>query len=199
MPDKLVPHLFLLILGSFLWIGTPLTQTKTNLDIFYSLADSSIEQFVSFSKPQTKIRVVLNNGEAYSILNNRIFSSLNIRGIQIVNDKKDTVPLFSYSIEKAQTQYTQIFRDGFLGTYLVTREIKFKGNYFYSGLDKKEFSLNYMDSVKVDDIKNLENISFAFTCGTLPPEPFFTGLFEPVVALGTAAAAIVLFFTVRSK
>ena len=79
------------------------------------------------------------------------------------------------------------------------REISLKGNYFYSGSGKKDFSYSSNDTVKVDDIKNLENVSFKFTNGTLPPEPFFTGLFEPVVALGTAAAAVILFFTVRSK
>jgi hypothetical protein len=57
----------------------------------------------------------------------------------------------------------------------------------------------YIDTIKVDDIKNLENISFKFTTGSLPPEPFFSGLFEPVFALGTAAAAVILFFTIRSK
>jgi hypothetical protein len=196
---KSIPHLLILLLISFLWKGTLLAQIKTNLEIFYSLADSSVTQFVAYSKPPTKIRVQLNNGDAYSVFNNQILGSLKTNGIEIVKDKEDSLPLFSYSIENAITQYTQIFRNGFLGAFMVNREITFKGNYFYSGTGKKDFSYKYQDTVKVDDIKNLENTTSPFTNGALPPEPFFTGLFEPVVALGTAAAAIVLFFTVRSK
>jgi hypothetical protein len=124
---------------------------------------------------------------------------LKAKGIIPANEKSDSLPIFSYTIEKPFTQYMNIFRDGFWGPFLVQREISLKGNYFYSGSGKKDFNFECMDTIKVDDIKNLENISFKFTNATLPPEPFFTGLFEPVVALGTAAAAVILFFTVRSR
>ena len=161
--------------------------------------DSSVAQFVFFSSPPVKIKVELSGNDGYPIFNNQVLGNLKVRGIESANEKGDILPLFSYTIEKPLTQYSHIFRDGFLGPFLVQREISLKGNYFYSGSGKKDFSFACIDTVKVDDIKNLENVSFKFTNGTLPPEPFFTGLFEPVVALGTAAAAVILFFTVRSK
>ena len=184
---------------SILFMGTLFSQTKTNLEVFYSLVDSSVAQFVCLSNPPAKIKVEMNNGDVYSIFNNQLLGDLKNKGIVPATQMRDSLPLFSYTIEKPLTQYTDIFRDGFLGPFLVQREISLQGNYFYSGSGKKEFYYSYSDTVKVDDIKNLENISFKFTNSTLPPEPFFTGLFEPVVALGTAAAAVILFFTVRSR
>ena len=180
-------------------MGTLLSQSKTNLEVFYSLVDLSVAQFIYSSNPPAKIKVEMNNGDVYSIFNNRILGNLKSKGIVPANDMRDSLLLFSYTVEKPLTQYTEIFRDGLFGSFFVQREISLKGNYFYSGSGKKEFYFSYSDSVKVDDIKNLENISFKFTNAALPPEPFFTGLFEPVVALGTAAAAVILFFTVRSR
>jgi hypothetical protein len=196
---NIVPYSFRLVCFSFLFMGTLFPQNKSNLEVLYSLVDSSVTQFVFFSNPPAKIRVELNNGDVYSVFNSRIMGNLKAKGIEPVNGKSDSLPLFSYTIEKPFTQYTNLFRDGFLGTYLVQREISLKGNYYYSGSGKKDFNFVCADTVKVDDIKNLENISFKFTTGTIPPEPFFTGLFEPIAALGTAAAAVILFFTVRSR
>jgi hypothetical protein len=180
-------------------MGTLFSQTKTNLEVFYSLVDSSVAQFIALSNPPEKIKVDINNGDVFSVFNNRILADLKAKAIEPAIGQSDSFSVFSYTIEKPFTQYTQIFRDGFLGPFLVQRKISLKGNYFYSGSGKQEFSFIITDTVKVDDIKNLENISHKFTSGSLPPEPFFTGLFEPVVALGTAAAAVILFFTVRSK
>jgi len=42
-------------------------------------------------------------------------------------------------------------------------------------------------------------MSLPFTRAELPPEPFFSGLLEPAVAIGSAAVAIYLLFAVRSK
>ncbi len=64
---------------------------------------------------------------------------------------------------------------------------------------RRNLKLRGMDTVKVDDIKFLENESFPFTKGTTPSEPFLSGFAEPLIAIGTAAAVIVIFFTVRSE
>jgi hypothetical protein len=69
----------------------------------------------------------------------------------------------------------------------------------YSESGKREFEITRIDTVKVDDLKSLENDSFPFTKGTIPPEPFLSGFAEPLIAIGIAAAVIVIFFTVRSE
>ena len=188
-----------LLFISILFVGTLLSQTKTNLEVFYTLIDSSVSQFVFLSQPPSKINVEMNSGEVYSVFKNRLLGDLKEKHIETGNAKNDSLPLFSYTIEKPFTQYNNISRDGFFGPFTVQRDISLKGNYFYSGSGKKDFNFSSRDTVKVDDIKNLENISLKFTNGTLPPEPLLTGLFEPIVALGTAAAAVILFFTVRSR
>jgi len=53
--------------------------------------------------------------------------------------------------------------------------------------------------VKVEEIKYLQNESFPFTTGKIPPEPFLSAIAEPLIAIGTAAAVVILFFSVRSK
>ncbi|MDR3666407.1 MAG: hypothetical protein P4L35_06165, partial [Ignavibacteriaceae bacterium] len=184
----LLVYIFMLRSGAY-------SQTKTNLDVFFSLVDSSVNQFLQTSNIPSKIKVDLLNGDAYSVFNSRILGDLRSKGIEPANTKTDSFPVLSYTLEKPLTQYTNIFRDGFLGTYLVQRVISIKGNYYYPGLGRKEFYFANLDTVNTDEIKSIENISFKFTSATLPPEPFFSGLFEPIAALGTAAAAVILFFT----
>jgi hypothetical protein len=64
---------------------------------------------------------------------------------------------------------------------------------------KREFEISVTDTVKVEDIKYLENESFLFTKGAVPAESFISGMAEPLIAIGTAAAVVVLFFTIRSE
>ena len=155
--------------------------------------------FINSDIPNSPVFTELNNSGTYSVFNNHILGLLHSKGIKSISEKGTTAPQFLYSVEKATTVYGDIFRDGFLGAYLVKRELAYKGNYFYTGSGLKEFNIFYSDTIKVDDLKNLENNSFSFTVGIVPAEPFFSGLFEPVAALGTAAAVVILFFTVRSK
>jgi hypothetical protein len=40
---------------------------------------------------------------------------------------------------------------------------------------------------------------YNFTKGDVPPEPFFSSLLEPTVAIVTTALAVALFFAIRSN
>jgi hypothetical protein len=179
--------------------GFSFAQPRTNLEIFYSLADSSINLFTAAEMPHGPVKVILNNGELYSVFNNHILGCLKSKGIQLYFGKGDTIPVFSLSIEKAGTVYKDLCRDGFLGSYMAVRELSLKGSYYYPVTGLNLFNFVYTDTIKVEQVKELENSSFKFTTAGMPAEPFFSGLFEPAAALGTAAAAVILFFTVRSK
>lgn len=206
MPEKKT-----VLISSFLFLFFCFTfslhpQVKNNLDIFYSLADSSIDKITDKINLSTlRINTELNNGDVYSIFNNHILEYLISKKAKLSLIRKDSTSKLLYSIEKAETKYSDLFRKGFLGSYQAVRQLSLKGNYLFTYSQKEDnihtstFNYMYIDTIKVDDIKNLENISFKFTTGSLPPEPFFSGLFEPVFALGTAAAAVILFFTIRSK
>ena len=201
MPEiKKINKIFFFLFAVFFLTSVPVSsQSKSNLELFYSLADSSVNLFIHSDNPQGNVYTEVVNNGTYSIFNNHILGFLHTKEFKSVSEKGTNAPQFLYSIEKASTVYGDIFRDGFLGTYLVERNLTFKGNYFFTGRGLTEFNLVYKDTVKLNDIKDLENSAFSFTVGVVPAEPFFSGLFEPVAALGTAAAAVILFFTVRSK
>jgi hypothetical protein len=104
-------------------------------------------------------------------------------------------------MEGAGIEYGEMFKDGWFGSHFIQRYSTIFGNYLqnYTEDGKRKFEITRLDTIKVEDIKYLDNDSFPFTKGTIPPEPFLSGLAEPLIAIGTAAVVVVLFFTIRSK
>jgi hypothetical protein len=176
-------------------------QTKTNLDVFYILVDSSVNDFISkIPQSEDTLNLELNLGEGYSIFENKIIADLNSSG-KFYGKKNNNAVQINYIMNDAKTEYGEIFRDGFFGDYFIPRTISIKGNYLIKNESSylKEFNFSSLDTINYDEINYAENESFPFTKGDIPSEPFFQGLLEPVVAIGAAAAAVILFFTIRSK
>lgn len=178
-------------------------QTKTNLDVFKVLVDSSItEALVNISDSPKDIYLDLKLGSSYAILEDQIFKSIKAhkKNISLISNPSENIGL-SYSIENAVVNYGEIFRDGFLGDHFVERKIFISGSYRFQDKEVKikDFYFDNIDTVKFDEIQILENSSYPFTKGEIPSEPFLSNLFEPLVAITTAAVVIALFFTVRSK
>lgn len=180
-----------------------ISQTKSNLDVFKSLIDSSItEVFLNETDSQKDIYLDLKLGSSYSIFENQIFKSVQAqkKNISSTSNPSENIGL-SYSIENAIVNYGEVFRDGFLGDHFTERKIFVSGSYRFQDNEMKikDFYLENIDTVKFDEIQTLENSSYPFTKGEIPSEPFLSNLFEPLVAITTAAVVIALFFTVRSK
>ncbi len=178
-------------------------QTKINLDVFKVLVDSSItEALVNISDSPKDIYLDLKFGSSYAILEDQIFKSIKAhkKNISLISNPSENIGL-SYSIENAVVNYGEIFRDGFLGDHFVERKIFISGSYRFQDKEVKikDFYFDNIDTVKFDEIQILENSSYPFTKGEIPSEPFLSNLFEPLVAITTAAVVIALFFTVRSK
>lgn len=178
-------------------------QTKTNLDVFKVLVDSSItEALVNISDSPKDIYLDLKLGSSYAILEDQIFKSIKAhkKNISLISNPSENIGL-SYSIENAVVNYGEIFRDGFLGDHFVERKVFISGSYRFQDKEVKikDFYFDNIDTVKFDEIQTLENSSYPFTKGEIPSEPFLSNLFEPLVAITTAAVVIALFFTVRSK
>jgi len=110
---------------------------------------------------------------------------------------------FEYSIDNAKVNYDEIFRDGFLGGFMLVRTAELNGNYIIkenSNIVKADtFIVSITDTTSLENKSKLENPSLHFTQSEFPPEPFFSGLLEPVIAVGTFVVSLLLFFTVRSK
>ncbi len=189
------------ILLYFLLNSAILAQPKTNLDIFYMMVDSSVNSFISQVPPSDKnIKLILNLGDRYSFFNNKIINEINSSEKKLIDRSNDAITV-NYVIENINVDYGEIFRDGFFGDYLITRNLLLKGNYLIGTNSAlfNEFSYSFNDTIKFDEINLIENGSFEFTRGKIPAEPFFSSLFEPIVAVGTTAFAVILFFTIRSK
>ena len=180
-----------------------LSQTKTNLDVFKILVDSSIaEAMLNISDSPKDIFLDLKFGSSYSIFENQIFKSIQARkkNTSTSSNSSENIEL-SYSIENALVNYGEVFRDGFLGDHFTERRISVSGSYRIQDEEVtiNDFYFQNIDTVIFDEIQTLENSSYPFTKGEIPSEPFLSNLFEPLVAITTAAVVIALFFTVRSK
>lgn len=204
---------YFIILGKFLFLLFAIiflisvkanSQTLTNLEVFYSLTDSLIDQIEQeIPVNENKILLTLNLGESYSLFSNNIRTRFNKYDKEILDHPADdlNIPQVDIVLEGAGIEYGEMFKDGWFGSHYVQRYSTIFGNYLhtYSKEGIRKFEITMLDTVKVADIKYLENDSFPFTKGTLPSEPFISGLAEPLIAMGTAAVVVVLFFTIRSK
>lgn len=193
-----------------LFLSIPLlvnAQPATNLEIFYSLVDSaSIDAAKNITLSTKQINITFESGIYFTIFENRIISQLSNNDIKVLRGaESNNNPMLNFVIDNAEVVYGEQERDGFLGDFYIERDIRLSGNYMLtSGIESilnkgQQFEYNFTDRIKVEDIEKIENRSFPFTQGILPPEPFFSSLLEPVVAVGAAALAIILFFSVRSK
>ncbi len=182
--------------------STGFSQTKSNLEIFYSMVDSSGSVLINnLPNGEKSISVEFNSGNNYLALENRLIEYLIRKGIKISGKTDGEAVLVRYVFDRVNLRYNEMYRDGFLGSYYVPRNFELSGNFFInkSTAEVKNFTYTYSDTVKYDSLRNAENTALPFTRGDIPPEPFFSSLIEPVVAVGAAAAAVALFFTVRSK
>ncbi len=199
-PERKRLSLFKLITGIILLsVITCRAQGKSNLQVFNLLVDSSIVELSSLV-PDTVRNINLDLEEGtYSVFNSRVISDLTGRGYTLV--KRDSIFSLQYVISEASTSYGDIFRDGLLGDYFVSRRLTLSGSGNLSGrtITTHNFNFTFQDTVAVDSVDTYENTAWPFTHGRLPTEPFFSGILEPVIAVGTAALAVILFFTIRSK
>jgi hypothetical protein len=177
-------------------------QTVTNLDRFYSVVDSASTSFVDDLGNIKEVELELGLGTYYAVFANQVRSKILRNGIKISssNDSSGNIEKVNFTIGECSVKYSQPERDGLFGDYFTDRTIEVQGNYFVPSNQKvKEFNIAKKDRVNVDDVEKIENRSYPFTHGDLPPEPFFSSLLEPIVAVGAAAITIILFFSVRSK
>jgi hypothetical protein len=196
------PALFLMLI----FYSIPVQcQSIPNLEIFYKLADS-IAINTSKNIPQNKkeVKLDLGTGSAYSIFNNRIIEGFQNSGKKVVPGPKYdsmTTAEVSIIIDGSNVNYAELFQEKLFGGFFAKREITLSGNYiiFSPGVMSHNFNYSSTDTVNLNEVRNLENNALPFTQGKIPPEPLFSSIYEPVIAVGAAALTVILFFTIRSK
>jgi hypothetical protein len=200
-PFYLLKNIFLVLI---LISGIIFPQTKTNLQVLYSLNDSLVNQIVeNIPQRNDKIILTLNLGDTYSIFSNHIKNDFIKKGKEIftIPPEELDLPEINIVLEEASVQYGEVDRDGWFGDYYVPRTLLIKGHYLNTATNNglQQFFITAIDTVKVEELESLENNSFPFTKGNIPAEPFLSSVWEPIIAIGVAAAAILLLFSVRSK
>lgn len=180
------------------------SQTKTNLEVLYSLNDSLTLLIINnLPAGEDRIQLKLNLGESYSIFANRIRSGFTKNEIELLQSDVDDTTSHEINIvmENAGVKYGDLDRTGWFGDYYSPRTIFISGNYFitFSAEPLLEYYITVIDTIKVGEISTLENESFPFTKAEIPTEPLFSSIWEPVIAIGIAAAVVILFFSIRSE
>lgn len=175
-------------------------QSKTNLEIFFSQIDSAGKEILSnISDINTPVKINFLSGSEYSILENRLTSFLIKDGLKISPDENSSLKL-SFAITEAFVKYNNSFRDGLFGDILVERTVVLNGNFLIPDQNlSKDFSYLSADTIKYEQLSEIENRAYPFTQNNHPSEPFLSSLIEPIIAVGAAATAVILFFTIRSK
>lgn len=178
------------------------SQTISNLDRFYTLIDSASSLLIKDLGEVKKVNLELNFGIDYSVFANQVRGKLLRNGVQLVSDNSDELNFVrvNFVVDNSFVGYSEPEKDGIFGDFFTERTVTLSGNYFISNNSQvKDFKLISVDTINVEEIEYVENRSYPFTQGDLPPEPFFSSLFEPIVAIGAAAIVIILFFSVRSQ
>lgn len=175
-------------------------QSKTNLEIFFSQIDSAGKEILSnIADKNTLVKINFLSGSEYSILENRLTSFLIKNGLTLSTDENSSLKL-SFAITEASVKYNDSFRDGLFGDILVERTVVLNGNFLIPEQNlSKDFSYLSADTIKYEQLSEIENRAYPFTQNNHPSEPFLSSFIEPIIAVGAAATAVILFFTIRSK
>ena len=104
-----------------------------------------------------------------------------------------------------RTNYKTIFTEKVLGTKKVQREVVV--SYDIDVIDKKNssviydinFSKNIKDSFDLDKLNYIEDKRYLFSRSSLPAVNNVNEILYPLIILTASAAAIILFFIIRSK
>lgn len=124
----------------------------------------------------------------------------------LVNDDSDSIDyLVAIKNPKIEVRYNNFFTDRILGTKRVAREVLV--SYDLEVTNKKEsvivyknrFSKKSKSSFELDKLTLIEDNRFQFTVSTLPEENAANKFLFPAIIIAASAAAVVLFFTIRSK
>lgn len=199
--NKLKFHIIVTIFISIVYVNT-FAQAESNLEVVKSLLSKTANEISRIipSNNSKEIELKFIAADDYKILKAKLIEDLQKNNFILLSESNNKL---NFTLSEVKIIYKDIFRDGILGEYLVERETNLISAFFIESKNEigkvNNFSFTKLDTVKYDEIKKLENIAFSFTSAEVPSEPFFSSVLEPVIAVGTAAVAVYLFFNIRSN
>ncbi len=195
--------IFCITLFTLILTGLIRCQTKTNTEKYYDLVEKSVSAVMN-GKVQKESRVCVESAmpERYQLLKSSLLEKI-AKSAKLILQKENSDFVFIYSVEDARVTYGETFTKSFLGRNYVEREVTLKG---FAGMNKPadiitagRFEFSEKDTVEYGSLKDLGNSAYPFTNPEIPTEPFFSSIWEPVIAIGVAITTVYLLFTVRSK
>lgn len=195
--------IFYIFLLSLILSDYCISQTKTNLEKFYSLVEQSVNGVTSGKvNRESKVFIDASSPEGFQLLKSSLIEKAGL--VVKVNPQKDNSDyILTYTIEDAKIKYGDAFTQSFLGRNYVERIVSLKG---FAGIQKpaenistNHFEYTEKDTVEYQGLKELGNPAYPFTNPEIPSEPFLSSIWEPIIAVGVAVTTVYLLFTVRSK
>jgi len=129
----------------------------------------------------------------------------------IINENSDSIDyVIAFKDPLITTKYKRIFTDNVLGVKKIEREIRVSydlelKNYVSSETDslhsllKQNFNKKSKDNIDLDKLGYIEDKRYNFSSSELPEENTLNQILFPAIIITVSAAAIILFFTIRSK
>lgn len=192
---------FITILICFSVNSILLPQIKTNFEVVDSLLKKSGKEISKDLETNSEYYLNFIAPNDYTTLENKLIEAFQKENLKISTN--DLSPKINYSLDQIKLNYSDIFRDGLFGSFLVKRSTSLSGSWYINDEvklgDTESFVYTFSDTISYSEISLVENIAYSFTTSEIPEEPFFSSSVEPAIALGSAAIAIYLFFNIRSK
>ena len=176
----------------------------TTLSVYQSLSAEALgEAFTGLQAPESlKVAVTVEPVGAYWFVEGALMRELRQRGLQLVPAGERWT--LTCAVKEAQVRYTDVRRDGLLGSRVVNRTVSLALWLRVSDRDQaqylvdRELQLQRTDTIDVSDVSRVEHPEVAATRGVVPSEGFFSSWLEPLIMVGAVGVAIFLLFTTRS-
>ncbi|HYQ86883.1 MAG TPA: hypothetical protein VES59_06545 [Bacteroidota bacterium] len=182
---------------------------RTNLEIMQSLIGRITRDVLGQSRIPGRDTVLfhIHSGPDGWIVQNAVLAELRASGYPVLL-ASDSGAQRGYAVHihsaELRTRYDDTYHDGFLGARKARRTVSAAvacdvinpatHEVLYSGAPAVESA----DTVRVDEIPNLELASARSTHAELPAETFPDRVLEPLVIIGATGVAVYLFFHVRT-
>ena len=178
-------------------------QTKSNLEVIYSLIDRSVAKADSAIGGKQNIFLSVTNPQTLVVLKPQVQETFNSKGYVLLGQKDEARKSIDYTLVSAKVEYKDSFSDGLFGGTLLLREISLAGSFSVEAgsgiINPQWFSETITDTVNLDELNSIENQALPFTQAPVPSLPLLSNLWEPIIVVGTLIVTVVLLFTVRSK
>jgi len=194
------------ILSSFLLFCSVVfikAQVQSNQAVINNMIRRSAVKADSLILNKGAIYLSVSSPKSLEILKPVIIQSFSDIGYILKSSSKDADIEVDYILSSAKVEYPNAFLEGFFGSTQLERNISTECSLLITNKDKiiKSFELNEIkkDTVNLSDLSEIENQNLPFTKGKVPSQPFFTGFWEPIIAVSTLILTVILLFTIRSK